>query len=131
MLVVPANGQVLYRLLSKGAPRLRDFMSQHEKTLTVPDGGQPPVPRQPDDEFADWVSVSMFATIGDALEIPQRWPTFVQAVHLVPGLGFSLARTEPDLPGHYDVWGDPQALLDQRFGPPRQHDAPSYTQEAD
>jgi hypothetical protein len=125
LLIVPACGQVLYRLLSKPEPRLRDFMSNHERTLTTRQGDQPPVPRLQGDPFDDWCSVSMYARPEQAVAIAQRWPTFVQAVHLAAGNGFSLARTEADIDGHYDVWGDPQALLDHRRGEPQRHDEPA------
>ena len=114
ILVAPAEGQVLYRVVGRSVPRPRDFESNRDKDR----------PRWPDQTYVDYLGISMFETEELAKESAIRWPKLIARVPLEEGRGFSLARTEADLEGHYAVWGDPQALLDSVVGAVSRHDAP-------
>lgn len=53
----------------------------------------------------------MFDTEERAVENAVRFPKLVAPVHLPRGHGFSVARTEAEIHGHYCVWGNPEELL--------------------
>ena len=99
--VVPANGEVLFRLLRGQEPRQADFQSNQDKGRPRTDG-VPHLIR---------CGVSMYAEPGQALIHAHRYPLAVAAVTLDIGVGISLARTYG--PGHYTVWGHPEILMSQ------------------
>lgn len=103
MLAVPARGQVVYRIVGRSTPRLRDFQSGREREL----------PRAPNQNFLDYVGISVFGSEAAALENAAKFPKLVAEVVLPSGQGFSIARTFADIDEHYSVWGDPEALLGQ------------------
>jgi hypothetical protein len=103
LVIAPAAGQVLYRLVNRDPPIVRDFESDRTKDR----------PRFGEDLEVDHLGLSMFDTEDQALSMARRYPKLVAEVVLEPGLGFGLARTMLDLPGHYTVWGTPEDLLDQ------------------
>jgi hypothetical protein len=45
------------------------------------------------------------------MESAVRWPKHVAGVLLPQNAGFSIARTYPQILGHYTIWGDPDILL--------------------
>ncbi len=82
-------------------PRVRDFEPNLAKGR----------PRGPDETYADYLGISTFASEELAVENAINWPKHVAAVVLADQEGFSIARTYPDIEGHYTVWGDPERLL--------------------
>jgi hypothetical protein len=46
-----------------------------------------------------------------AFENAVIWPKRVAALWLPQAYGFSIARTQPEVDGHYTVWGDAELLL--------------------
>jgi hypothetical protein len=111
IVAVPATNEVLYRIVGRSLPRLRDFQSPRERDQD---------PWQ-DAAFVDQLSVSMFDSEQRAVENAVKYPKLVAQVVLRPGFGFSLARTEADIHGHYCVWGDPEVLL-RCAGPTSRYD---------
>jgi hypothetical protein len=112
-IVVPARNHVVYRTLGGSQGRIRDFQSNREKGR----------PRAEDEDFADHVGVSVFASEELAAENAVRYPKLIAAVILSEGKGLCLARTYADIEGHYTVWGDPDDLLASVANVSR-HDAP-------
>jgi hypothetical protein len=53
-----------------------------------------------------------------------NFPKFIVSVRLEPERGFTLARTESEIEGHFSVWGDPESLLDPVEGPVTRIDEP-------
>jgi hypothetical protein len=98
VLAIQASGQLLYRLAWHDPAEDGDFRTKRERN-------RPPFPNE--DSIVHG-GLSMFATIDQALDGARRYPKLVAAVTLHEGMGFSLAKTYG--PGHYTVWGDPQAL---------------------
>jgi len=111
-LVVPANGQVVFRLLGRSAAREWDFQSARDR-------GRGIRPRQ---DFLDYLGVSVFGTEEAAVAIAARFPKLVTRVHLPPGEHFMIARTLPEYEHHYSVWGDPKALMRRVVGITRIND---------
>lgn len=68
-------------------------------------------PRGPDETYADYLGISVFSSEPLAIENAVRWPKHVAAVVLPESERFSIARTYPEIEGHYSVWGDPERLL--------------------
>jgi hypothetical protein len=101
LVVAPARGQRLYRLVGRDPPRDRDFLSDRAKGR----------PRFENDLETDHLGVSMFAAETQALSMARRYPKLVASVDLMPDHGFALARTLLDVEGHYTVWGEPDGLL--------------------
>lgn len=114
ILVCPAAAQTLYRIVGRSDPRLRDFQTDREKER----------PRGPDQTQVDYLGISMFETEDLAERNAIRYPKMIAPVRLVSGRGFTLARTEPEIEGHYAVWGDAEALLDSVDGSVSRYDAP-------
>jgi hypothetical protein len=110
-LVAPANWQVLYRLIGDRKPKLRDFQSWRERELATGTGS-----RYPDDPFIENTSISMFETAELAVRPAKNFPARVAGVVLGRDNGFSLARTDINVDGHYSVWGDPEKLLQAAEG---------------
>ena len=111
-IVVPADGQLLYRLVGREEPRLRDFQSWRDRDQES--GREARYPKQ---AFIDYTSLSMFETAALAVESANIFPAYVASVRLEAENGFSLARTEAGIDGHYGVWGDPEKLLVAVEGP--------------
>jgi hypothetical protein len=99
--VVPAHGQVVFRLLGRSAARVFDFQSAHDRDR----------PARPGQDFLDYVGLSTFGSEEAAIRTARRFPKIIARVHLPAGEGLMLARTLPDAAQHYTVWGDPQVLL--------------------
>jgi hypothetical protein len=97
--VVPARGEVLFRLLSADDVRERDFFSKHDKER--PCGENEP--------HVVYCGISMYEHPDQALIKANRYPLAVAAVTLREGEGFMLSKTYG--PGHYTVWGNPETLL--------------------
>ncbi len=68
-------------------------------------------PRFPEDLEVDHLGISMFASAAQARSMMRRYPKVIATVRLEPEHGLSLARTLPDIDGHYSVWGLPEDLL--------------------
>lgn len=101
-IVAPARHQAVFRLLGyRPEPQVRDFQSNLAKDR----------PRGPDEPYVDYLGVSVFSSETSAVENGIRWPKHVAAVLLPDHEGFSIARTYPEIYGHYTVWGDPERLL--------------------
>jgi hypothetical protein len=101
-IVAPARHQAVFRLLGpRREARVRDFQSNHAKER----------PRGPDETYADYLGLSVFSSEELAMENAIRWPKHVAALLLPQDEGFSIARTYPEIEGHYTVWGDPDRLL--------------------
>lgn len=101
-IVAPADGQLLYRITVGEKPAITDFLSNWAK-------------HRPQMRGEPWVlynGLSMFEDEGQAAELRDRLMPrqHVSPVPLMPGLGFSLARTRRS-PGHFTVWGRPEDLL--------------------
>jgi hypothetical protein len=107
VLLVPASGQVLYRVGGKSAARERDFQSDRDKTR----------PRYVDQTYVDHLGLSMFESEELAEASATNFPKFIVSVRLEPERGFMLARTESEIEGHFSVWGDPESLLESVEGP--------------
>ena len=117
MLVAPAGGQSLFRLVGNPEARLRDFQSWRDRDIET--GREA---RYPDDPFIDYVSLSMYETEDLALENANILPAYIACVRLDVENGFSVARTESGIDGHYSVWGDPEKLLGAIQGLPARHE---------
>lgn len=101
-IVAPARHHAVFRLLGyRPETQLRDFQSNHARGR----------PRGPDEPYLDYLGISVFSTEDVAVENAVRWPKHVAALLLPQGEGFSIARTYPEIAGHYTVWGDPEQLL--------------------
>lgn len=100
-LVVPARGQVVYRLIGRSDAREFDFQSARERDR----------PMRPGQAFVDHVGISVFGSEAAALAMATRFPKLIACVYLSAGEGFSIARTLPDVADHYSVWGDPAAIV--------------------
>jgi hypothetical protein len=100
-IVAPARHQIVFRLVGRAATRRRDFESNRDKGR----------PQAPDETYADYLGVSVFSHPDLAVANAVRWPKHVARVLLPEGDGFSIARTYPDIRGHYTIWGDPDRLL--------------------
>jgi hypothetical protein len=101
-IVAPARHQVVFRLLGfRPEPRVRDFESNFAKGR----------PQAPDETYADYLGVSVFASEQLAIENAVNSPKHVAAVLLPDSEGFSIARTYPEVEGHYTIWGDPERLV--------------------
>lgn len=98
VLAVPATGQKLYRWAGDDLA-VKHFLSYAMK-------GKRPYPRQ-------WPvlydAISMFGSLAQARSRSNRKHLVVAEVTLVEGAGFHVAKTLS--PGHFSVWGDPEALL--------------------
>lgn len=100
-IVAPVRHQIVYRLLGRGVPQRRDFECNREKGK----------PQGPDETFADYLGLSVFSDPDLAVANAVRWPKHVAAILLPQSERFSIARTYPQILGHYTVWGDPDSLL--------------------
>jgi hypothetical protein len=91
----------VYRTIGRSEPRDWDFQSDLRK-------GRPRAPQQ---DYVDYVGLSVFGTEDAASENAVRFPKWIARVHLEEGCGFMVARTYADVDEHYTVWGDPEELL--------------------
>ena len=98
ILALPADGEVLYRLLRRELPEARDFMSNLTKNKRP----------FPDEHPIYYAGMSMFELKSQALSRARR--KHVASVVLEPGKGFHIAKTRGA--GHYTVWGDAEQLLE-------------------
>lgn len=101
-IVAPAEGQVLYCITAQEKPEIIDFLSNYGKHR----------PQMRGELWVLYNGLSMFEDEGQATELRDRLMPrqYVSPIPLVPGRGFSLARTRRS-PGHYTVWGRPEDLL--------------------
>ena len=101
-IVAPARHQVVFRLLGfRPDARLRDFESNSAKGR----------PRGPDETYAEYLGVSVFGSEELAVANAAKSPKHVAAVLLPDSEGFSIARTYPEIEGHFTIWGDPERLV--------------------
>jgi hypothetical protein len=100
IVVMPARGEMLYRLLSSDEVRERDFFSNHEKD-------RPPMDGEP---HVVHCGISMYEYVDQALLRANRFPLALAAVTLSAGRGVTLAKTYGV--GHYTVWGQPSVLIE-------------------
>jgi hypothetical protein len=96
-----ANGQYVYRGIGRGHPVERDFYSDRGKER----------PRAPDQDYMDYVGLSVFGSLEAAEANMVRYPKRLAQVRLEEGHGFMIARTYADIDRHYTIWGDPRDLL--------------------
>jgi hypothetical protein len=102
LIVAPGRHQAVFRLLGyRPEVRVRDFQSNFARGR----------PQGPGETYVDHLGISVFATEQLAVENAARWPKHLAAVLLPENEGFSIARTYPEIDGHYTVWGDPERLL--------------------
>ena len=96
-----ADGQYVYRGIGRGHPVERDFYSDRGKER----------PRAPDQDYMDYVGLSVFGSLEAAESNMVRYPKRIARVLLEDGCGFMIARTYADIDQHYTIWGDPRDLL--------------------
>jgi hypothetical protein len=97
----PANGQLVYRGIGRGHAVERDFFSDRGKER----------PRAPDQDYMDYVGLSVFGSLEAAEANMVRYPKRIAHVRLEEGHGFMIARTYADIDEHYTIWGDPRDLM--------------------
>jgi hypothetical protein len=102
IVVIPAGGQILYRITGDATPKVHDFLSKRDKHD----------PQMRGEHWLLYVGLSMFADEAQAEAIRDRFRPHqhVAEVPLRGGRGFTLARTGKT-PGHHTVWGRPEDLL--------------------
>ena len=102
IVVIPAAGEVLYRITVDATPKVHDFLSKRDKHDAQIRG----------EHWLLYVGLSMFADEAQAEAIRDRFRPHqhVAEVELRPGRGITLARTGKT-PGHHTVWGRPEDLL--------------------
>jgi hypothetical protein len=110
----PTDDWFVYRTIGRSEPRDRDFKSDRDKGR----------PRAPEQEYVDYVGLSVFGTEDAARENAVRFPKMVARVHLEAGCGFMIARTLADVDEHYTVWGDPEELMARVQRPVSRFDDP-------
>ncbi len=101
VVTIPTEGQFVYRTIGRSEPWDWDFQSDDGKRR----------PRAPQQDYVDYVGLSVFGTEDAARENAIRFPKLIARVHLEEGCGFMIARTYADVDEHYTVWGDPEELL--------------------
>ena len=79
IVVAPADGQVVYRLVGAELLKVRDFQSDQEKQR----------PRWGDDLEVDHLGLSVFATLDQAQSMARRYPKIVAEVELTTGSGIA------------------------------------------
>jgi hypothetical protein len=102
IVVAPANGEVLYRIIADSTPKVHDFLSKRDKHD----------PQMSREHWLLYIGLSMFADQAQAEETRDRFKPdqHIAEVELRRGRGFTLARTFRT-PGHHTVWGRPEDLL--------------------
>jgi hypothetical protein len=113
ILAAPCGGHVLYRVVGEREARLYDFQSWRDR-----DAEKDRARRYPDDPWIDYVCISMFEAEALAVGSANNFPAYIAEVELKRNNGFSLARTDVNILGHYSVWGDPEKLLLAVVGAP-------------
>ncbi len=98
VVTIPTEGRFVYRTIGRSEPWDWDFQSDHGKRR----------PRTPQQDYVDYVGLSVFGTEDAARENAIRFPKLIARVHLEEGCGFMIARTYADVDEHYTVWGDPE-----------------------
>jgi hypothetical protein len=111
---IPTDDWFVYRTIGRSEPRDRDFKSDRDKGR----------PRAPEQDYVDYVGLSVFGTEDAARENAVRFPKMVARVHLEAGCGFMIARTLADVDEHYTVWGDPEELMARVQRPVSRFDDP-------
>jgi hypothetical protein len=101
----------LLRLLDDSLSFGFSVIARNLKSGTSSQTGAKDRPQGPDETYADHLGISVLSSEPLALENAIRWPKHVAAVLLPEAEGFSIARTYPEIEGHYSVWGDPERLL--------------------
>jgi hypothetical protein len=103
IIIAPAYGQTVFRLVATEPLKIRDFQSDRDKNR----------PRWEDDLETDHLGLSVFETLDQARSMARRYPKVVAEVVLTEGAGIGIARTILELPGHYTIWGRPEDLLER------------------
>jgi hypothetical protein len=109
VLAAPATGQIVYRIVGRSKLANLDpmyFASNRERGR----------PRGPQQDYMDWLGISVFGTLDAALDNAVKYPKMIAPIRLRAGNGFMIARTEADIDHHYALWGDPEALLGHVLG---------------
>jgi hypothetical protein len=114
VVAIPTDDWFVYRTIGRSEPRDRDFKSDRDKGR----------PRAPEQDYVDYVGLSVFGTEDAARENAVRFPKMVARVHLEAGCGFMIARTLADVDEHYTVWGDPEELMARVQRPVSRFDDP-------
>jgi hypothetical protein len=101
VIAIPARGWTVFRLVKNDPPDADDFRpmtkARAERTDT------PEIYRQ---------GLSHYMTPDQARNIRTNPDSMVARVLLKPDRRIHVARTEPELPGHLDVWGPVDVLLE-------------------
>ena len=96
--------RTLYRLVSRNPPTRRDFLSH---------AALGKVPRDPTPDLMErWRATSMFDDGSLARALARQRPhlgRYVAALVIEDGAPFQIRQTGRS--GHYDVWGEPDAML--------------------
>lgn len=100
LVVVPAAGQTVFRMVKHDSPTEDDFLS--DRLLGRPRGEHV--------LEADHLGLSVFAERVQAEAMMRRYPKRIAEVRLEPEHGLSLARTFPLVGGHHTIWGEPDVL---------------------
>lgn len=101
IVIAPADGQRVYRMVKHDPPTEDDFLS--DRLLGRPRGKT--------DLEADHLGLSVFAEQAQAESMMRRYPKRIALVRLDPDCGLSLARTFPLVDGHHTIWGEPDVLV--------------------
>lgn len=100
-IAIPAAGFVVFRLVKHDPPTADDFRAmthaRAERTST------PELFR---------VGLSHYMTAEQAANVRTNPESMIARVVLTPDRRIHVARTEPDLPGHLEVWAPVDALLE-------------------
>jgi hypothetical protein len=99
LVVMPAQGEILYRLLGADEIRERDFLSNRDK-------GRPCPANLP---YIAHCGLSMYEHPDQALIHANRYPLSLAAVYLEAGAGTALAKSFGV--GHYTVWASPSRMM--------------------
>ena len=93
-----------YRLLRGPRPALRDFTSRFARGL----------PRRPEigETDSDWRGISVQDSAEGARRLARRSRFGSHCAVLVVPEGSSIRVEKTHGPGHWTLWGDPQAMLD-------------------
>ena len=99
---VPVDGLVLFRLLEREMPTLRDFEERRTRGQAERDG----IPELFRLSVSHWLSHDRAATWS------RRRRFFIARLELGPGSLTRVALTEDHGEGHVDVWAHPRELFD-------------------
>lgn len=105
IIVVPASGEVVYRVVAGDPLTVRDFKSNRDK-------GEAQRWVRAGESSLEYLGISVFATEAQARAVVERFPKIgsrIAAVTLSEDMRFARTRRTP---GHHTAWGSPEAFLD-------------------